>query len=160
MMHKILSILLENEFGALSRVIGLFSQRGYNIESVTVSPTEDSSISQMTIQTKVENENIVEQIKKQLYKLINVLQVQEIGIFPHIEREILLIKLKLDHEKIKDVILITKIFKGKIVHITNKTIIIQITGTNKKITDYIQIIKKKNKILEIARSGIIGILKN
>ncbi|QCI26990.1 acetolactate synthase small subunit [Buchnera aphidicola (Thelaxes californica)] len=159
-MHKILSILLENEFGALSRVIGLFSQRGYNIESVTVSPTEDSSISQMTIQTKVENENIVEQIKKQLYKLINVLQVQEIGIFPHIEREILLIKLKLDHEKIKDVILITKIFKGKIVHITNKTIIIQITGTNKKITDYIQIIKKKNKILEIARSGIIGILKN
>ncbi|CAL4320489.1 Acetolactate synthase isozyme 3 small subunit [Buchnera aphidicola (Thelaxes suberi)] len=158
-MRKILSILLENEFGALSRVIGLFSQRGYNIESVTVAPTQDPSISQMTIQTNVEDEKVIDQIQKQLYKLINVIQIKEIGSSPHITREIMLLKIQIDKDKRNDIIPITNTFKGKIVHFTNTIMIIQICGKTEKIMEYVSIIEKITKILEIARSGLIGISK-
>ncbi len=93
MMRRILSVLLENESGALSRVIGLFSQRGYNIESLTVAPTDDPTLSRMTIQT-VGDEKVLEQIEKQLHKLVDVLRVSELGQGAHVEREIMLVKIQ------------------------------------------------------------------
>src|SRR5699024_4815563 len=92
-MRRILSVLLENESGALSRVIGLFSQRGYNIESLTVAPTDDPTLSRMTIQT-VGDEKVLEQIEKQLHKLVDVLRVSELGQGAHVEREIMLVKIQ------------------------------------------------------------------
>ncbi|XBC39930.1 MAG: acetolactate synthase small subunit [Buchnera aphidicola (Chaetogeoica yunlongensis)] len=158
-MKRILSILLENESGALSRVVGLFSQRGYNIESITVAPTEDLSISKITIQT-IGNEQILEQIEKQLHKLINVLKVTEIGHLDHIEREILLIKINNTNDQYHKIHNITNIFKGKVVNINSNSSIIQLSGNSKKLNKYIEIIKNFTEIIEISRSGIISISKN
>ncbi|WP_343153902.1 acetolactate synthase small subunit [Buchnera aphidicola (Mindarus keteleerifoliae)] len=158
-MKRILSILLENESGSLSRVIGLFSQRGYNIESLTVSTTEDPSLSQLTIQT-VGDEKILEQIGKQLHKLIDVLKVSEINTIDCIEREIILIKtgnICKKKRRIKDIV---DIFEGKIISLTTKGYIIQITGSSKKINAFLELIKKYINILDLSRSGIIRINRN
>ncbi|WP_343153064.1 acetolactate synthase small subunit [Buchnera aphidicola] len=158
-MRRILSILLENESGSLSRVIGLFSQRGYNIESLTVAPTEDPSLSQLTIQT-VGDEKVIEQIGKQLHKLIDVLKVSEVNDNDYIEREIILIKIGnicKKKEKIKDIV---DIFRGKIISLTTKGYIIQITGSNKKINSFLELIRKYVDIIDTSRSGIIGIYRN
>lgn len=158
-MKKILSILLENESGALSRVIGLFSQRGYNIESLTVAPTTDTSISRMTIQT-IANEKSIEKIKKQLQKLIDVLTVIEINNQPHIEREMILIKIQTKDSIKEDIKRTTEIFRGQIVDVTSRSYIIQLSGTSKKLDAFLQIISNVTKIIEIARSGIILLSRN
>jgi len=158
-MKKILSILLENESGSLSRVIGLFSQRGYNIESLTVAPTEDSSLSRMTIQT-VGNVQSIEKIKKQLYKLIDVLTVIEIGKYPHIEREIILIKIHTKNSIKDDIKRTTDIFRGQIVDVTSTSYIIQLSGTSEKLDTFLKIIRQITKITEIARSGIVSVSRN
>ncbi|CAL4320869.1 acetolactate synthase small subunit [Buchnera aphidicola] len=158
-MRRILSILLENESGALSRVIGLFSQRGYNIESLTVAPTEDSSLSQLTIQT-VGDEKVIEQIGKQLHKLIDVLKVSEVNDTDYIEREIILIKtgnICKKKGKIKDIV---DIFRGQIISLTTEGYIIQITGSSKKINSFLELIRKYVNIVDLSRSGIIGIYRN
>lgn len=158
-MKHILSILLENESGALSRVVGLFSQRGYNIESITVAPTEDSSISKITIQT-IGDEKIIEQIEKQLHKLIDVLKVTEIGHLDHLEREILLIKIDNTQDQYNKIQNITSIFRGNVIYITYNTSIIQLSGTSKKLNEYIKNIRELTDIIEISRSGIISMSKN
>lgn len=158
-MKRILSVILENEFGALSRVVGLFSQRGYNIESVTVAPTEDPTLSRMTIQT-VGDDKVITQIEKQLHKLIDVLSVAEIGHIAHIEREIILVKIYSIGNAREEVKRITEIFRGQIVDITASMYIIQLSGTSKKINAFLKIIRDTAKITEIARSGIVGLSRS
>ncbi|CAL4320985.1 Acetolactate synthase isozyme 3 small subunit [Buchnera aphidicola (Eriosoma grossulariae)] len=158
-MRKILSILLENESGALSRVIGLFSQRNYNIESVTVAPTDNPTISKMTIQT-IGEEKVIEQIEKQLHKLIDVLSVIKIDKKTHIEIETMLVKVQKNQKNQSEIYRITNIFQGKIVNMTTCTYVIQLSESSEKIDIFINLIKEISKILEIVRSGIIGITKN
>ncbi|CAL4320860.1 acetolactate synthase small subunit [Buchnera aphidicola] len=158
MQRRILSILLENEPGALSRVIGLFSQRGYNIETVTVAPTDDPTLSQMTIQT-IGDEKIIEQIEKQLHKLIDVLRVIQIGNAPHIEREIMLIKVQIKNYRRDEIKHIIEVFRGKIVDITSTTYILQLSGNTKKLNAFLDVIRNISEIIEITRSGIVGITR-
>ncbi|CAL4042760.1 acetolactate synthase small subunit [Buchnera aphidicola] len=158
-MKRILSILLENEFGSLSRVVGLFSQRGYNIESVTVAPTEDSSLSRMTIQT-IGDDKDIEQIKKQLHKLIDVLDVVEIGYISHIEREIILVKIYSIGSAREEVKRATEIFRGQIVDITATMYIVQLSGTSIKLNAFLNFIKNIAEITEIARSGTVALSRS
>lgn len=128
-MRRILSVLLENESGALSRVIGLFSQRGYNIESLTVAPTDDPTLSRMTIQTKGDAK-VLEQIEKQLHKLVDVLRVSELTASAHIEREIMLVKLQASGYGRDEVKRCADIFRGQIVDVTPTLYTVQLAGTS------------------------------
>ena len=143
-MRRILSVLLENESGALSRVIGLFSQRGYNIESLTVAPTDDPTLSRMTIQT-VGDEKVLEQIEKQLHKLVDVLRVSELGQGAHVEREIMLVKIQASGYGRDEVKRNTEIFRG------------QLAGTSGKLDAFLASIRDVAKIVEVARSGVVGL---
>lgn len=156
-MRRILSILLENESGALSRVIGLFSQRGYNIDSLTVAPTENNKISRLTIQT-FGNKKTIEQIEKQLQKLIDIHKVIEITNKNYIEREILLVKIKIhEFKKLHKVNQLLEIYQGIIIDCSLEKYIIQISGTNNIIDSFLKIIQKSFKIIELSRSGVISI---
>ncbi|ABJ90614.1 acetolactate synthase small subunit [Buchnera aphidicola] len=156
-MRRILSILLENESGALSRVVGLFSQRGYNIDSLSVAPTNKKNISKLTIQT-FGNKKTIEQIEKQLHKLIDVYQVLEITNKNYIEREILLIKIQINNlKKLHKINQIIEIYKGNIIDCSSEQYIIQISDTNRNIDSFLNIAKKSFKIIELSRSGVIGI---
>ncbi|VFP78133.1 Acetolactate synthase isozyme 3 small subunit [Buchnera aphidicola (Cinara cuneomaculata)] len=156
-MRRILSILLENESGALSRVIGLFSQRGYNIDSLTVAPTEDNQISRLTIQT-FGNKKTIEQIEKQLQKLIDIHQVIEITNKNYIEREILLIKIQIqDFKKLHKMNQLIEIYNGILINDSKEQYIIQITDTSHTIDSFLKIVKQSFTIIESSRSGIISI---
>lgn len=159
-MHRhILSIILENESGSLSRVVGLFSQRGYNIETLTVAPTNNSTLSCMTIQT-VGDLKVLKQIKKQLYKLIDVLYVKNLKKINCIAREIMIIKIEYQDSFKEEIKKNITIFKGNILYFTSKYYIIEIVGKSKKINKFIKYIKSISKILELVRSGVIGISKS
>ena len=127
-MRHIISLLMENESGALSRVSGLFSARGYNIESLTVAPTEDPSLSRMTIVTTGSNE-VIEQIIKQLNKLIDVVKVLDLNDGKHIERELMLVKVKASHQYREEMKRISDIFRGRIIDVSDNTFTIEITGS-------------------------------
>ncbi|XRX42443.1 MAG: acetolactate synthase small subunit [Buchnera aphidicola (Eriosoma harunire)] len=157
-MKTILSILLENESGALSRIIGLFSQRDYNIESLTVAPTDDPTISRMTIQT-IGEKKVIEQIEKQLHKLIDVLKVTNMNKFIHLKKEIMLIKIHVNKKIKSEIYQNTTIFKGKIIDITLDTYIIQLSGSSNTLDTFVKLIKNTTQIIEIVRSGVIGISK-
>lgn len=154
-MRHIISILLENEAGALSRVAGLFSARGYNIESLTVAPTEDPSLSRMTLVTRGSDE-ILEQIVKQLNKLIDVVKLIELTDGPHIEREMMMIKVKAVGQSREEIKLLADIFRGRIIDVTDASYIIELTGTGDKLDALIQALNAED-ILETVRSGISGI---
>ena len=157
-MRHIISLLMENESGALSRVSGLFSARGYNIESLSVAPTEDPSMSRMTIVTTGSNE-IIEQITKQLNKLVDVVKLADITEGIHIERELMLIKVRTgDGESRSEMKRLTDIFRGRIIDVTESTYIIELTGTSEKLDAFIEAIKDEN-ILETVRSGVSGIAR-
>ncbi|MBK5969216.1 MULTISPECIES: acetolactate synthase small subunit [Thiorhodovibrio] len=154
-MRHILSMLVENESGALSRIAGLFSARGYNIESLTVAPTDDPTLSRMTLVT-CGNDDIVEQIKKQLNKLIDVVKLADLSEGPHIEREMMLIKLRAkgaDREELKR---LTEIFRAKIVDVTESSYVVELTGTSSKLDAFIQAVPD-GLITEVVRSGPSGI---
>jgi len=154
-MRHVLSLLLENEAGALSRVSGLFSARGYNIESLTVAPTEDASMSRMTILTTGSDE-VIEQITKQLNKLIDVVKVIDVSEAPHLERELMLIKVHAvgkDREEIKR---LADIFRGRIIDVTDSSYVIELTGTQEKLDSFIGAIDA-GLILETVRSGVCGL---
>ncbi|VFP88168.1 Acetolactate synthase isozyme 3 small subunit [Buchnera aphidicola (Cinara piceae)] len=156
-MRRILSILLENESGALSRVIGLFSQRGYNIDSLTVAPSENRKISRLTIQT-YGNKKTIEQIERQLQKLIDVYNVIEITNQNYIEREILLIKIQIqDFKNLHKMNQLIEIYQGNIIDCFSEKYIIQISGTNHVIDSFLNIAKKSFIIIESSRSGVINI---
>ncbi len=155
-MKRIISILLENESGALSRVSGLFSARGYNIESLTVAATEDNSLSRLTLVTRGDDA-VIEQILKQLNKLIDVVKVVDITEGPHLEREVILVKVQTRSSEERDEMMrLIEIFKGKIVDVTDTTYTLEITGDSSKISSFMEGLKN-TKILETVRSGITGI---
>jgi acetolactate synthase-1/3 small subunit len=156
-MRHIISILLENEAGALSRVAGLFSARGYNIESLTVAPTEDPSISRMTLVTRGSDE-IIEQIIKQLNKLIDVIKLLDLTEGSHIEREMMLIKLGAVGPGRDEVMRLAEIFRGHIVDVSGKTYTIELTGTSDKLDAFIAALGDIT-ILETVRSGVSGIAR-
>ena len=154
-MRHIISVLLENEAGALSRVSGLFSARGYNIESLTVAPTEDATLSRMTIVTTGSDE-VVEQITKQLNKLVDVVKVIDLSDGDHIERELMLVKVRAvgkDREEVKRT---ADIFRGRIIDVTDKDYTIELTGTGAKLDAFLKAIDR-GAILETVRTGASGI---
>jgi len=157
-MRHIISMLMENESGALSRVAGLFSARGYNIESLTVAPTEDESLSRMTIVTSG-SDNIIEQITKQLNKLVDVVKLADITEGMHIERELMLIKVKADDiSKREELKRLSDVFRGRIIDVSDTTYIIELTGTNEKLDAFIEAIQGQD-IIETVRSGVSGIAR-
>ena len=154
-MRHIISILLENEAGALSRVAGLFSARGYNIESLTVAPTEDSSLSRLTIVTSGSDE-VIEQITKQLNKLIDVIKVVDLSEAAHIERELMLIKVRASGKYREEMKRMADIYRGRIIDVTDATYVIELTGSGSKLDSFIQAIDE-DLILETVRTGVSGI---
>jgi acetolactate synthase-1/3 small subunit len=159
-MRHIISILMENESGALSRVAGLFSARAYNIESLTVAPTEDPSLSRMTLVTWGSDE-IIEQIKKQLNKLIDVVKLNDLSEGSaknnsHIEREMMLIKVKAPYDARNEVTRMADIFRGRIIDVSDSVYIIEVTGTSAKLDAFIAALDH-DLILETVRSGVMGI---
>jgi acetolactate synthase-1/3 small subunit len=156
MMRHIISLLMENESGALSRVAGLFSARGYNIESLTVAPTEDPSLSRMTIVTRG-SEEIIEQITKQLNKLVDVVKLADITEGGHLERELMLIKVRADSHTLRDETKrVTDIFRGNILDVSDDTYTIELTGSGDKLDAFIKALNTKC-IIETVRSGATGI---
>lgn len=154
-MRHIISILIENESGALSRVAGLFSARGYNIESLTVAPTEDPSLSRMTLVTRG-NDEIIEQITKQLNKLIDVVKLIDLAESSHIERELMLVKIRTSHETREEVKRMVDIFRGKIIDVTPSSYVIEMTGQSNKLDAFIHGFEE-DCIIEVVRSGPTGI---
>ena len=135
-MRHIISILLENEAGALSRVAGLFSARGYNIETLTVAPTEDPSLSRMTIVTKG-SEDVIEQITKHLNRLIEVVKVVDLSEGAHIERELMLVKVRATGKEREEMKRMAEIFRGRIIDVTDKAYTIELTGDVAKLDAFI-----------------------
>ncbi|MGY4677229.1 acetolactate synthase small subunit [Pasteurella sp. P03HT] len=155
-MRRILSVLLENESGALSRVVGLFSQRAFNIESLTVAPTDDPTLSRMTIEA-YGDEQVLEQIEKQLHKLVDVFKVISLSDCDHVEREVLLIKVRAQGASRDELKRLADIYRGQIVDVTTKSYTIQLTGTKDKLDAFIQAVKDETSIIEIVRSGLISL---
>ena len=155
-MRHIISILMENEAGALSRVAGLFSARGYNIESLTVAVTEDPSLSRMTLVTRGSDE-IIEQIIKQLNKLIDVVKLFDLTEGVHIERELMMIKVKASsgaqREEVKRM---ADIFRGNIIDVSDCTYTIELTGDSNKLDAFVETLKSTD-ILETVKTGVSGI---
>lgn len=156
-MRHIISILMENEAGALSRVAGLFSARGYNIESLTVAPTEDQTLSRMTLVTRGTDE-VIEQIKKQLNKLVDVVKLVDLVESRHIEREISLIKVRAVGAVRDEILRLVEIFRGRIIDVTDTSYTLELTGNCGKIDAFLRAIPN-DSIIEVVRSGVLGIAR-
>ena len=158
-MHTILSVLLENESGSLSRIIGLFSQRAFNIESLTVAPTEDKSLSRITIATNGDH-RVIEQITKQVNKLVDVLKISELTTSPYIERELMFVKINATTSQMRDeIIRTTDIFRGQIVDSSSQIYTVQLSGKTEKLNAFLRSIKRQSDIIEIVRSGCVAIAR-
>jgi len=153
-MKRIVALLMENQPGALSRVVGLFSQRGYNIESLIVAPTEDPSLSRLTM-TTTGDEKVIEQITKQLNKLIDVVKVLDLGESDHVERELMLVKLGREEITNDDILKLD----GRVVFENSDIVNIQFVGDSKNLDQIVKKLDSKNT-LEIVRTGASGISSN
>jgi acetolactate synthase-1/3 small subunit len=151
------AVLVENRFGVLGRITGLFSARGFNIESLSVAETEDPSVSRITLVTKG-SARILEQVHKQLNKLIDVIKVTDLNEEPHVDRELVLIKVYAEGEMRAEVQRITDIFRGKVVDVTPKSYIVEVTGDEGKIRAVIELLKPFG-IREMVRTGKIAIAR-
>jgi acetolactate synthase-1/3 small subunit len=156
-MKHIISILLENEPGALSRVVGLFSARGYNIETLTVAPTEDRSLSRMTIVTSG-SDDVIEQITKHLNRLIDVVKVVDLIETPYIERELMLIKVRAVGKEREEMKRMADIFRGRVIDVTDKSYTIELTGDGTKLDAFIDALDA-TAIMETVRTGASGIAR-
>ena len=156
-MRRIISVLLENEPGALARVVGLFAQRSYNIDTLTVAPTEDKTLSRLTLTTHGDDA-VIEQITKHLHKIVDVVKVTDLTEGAHIERELMLIKVKANPEQRTEVYRCVDIFRAQIVDVGPEVYVIQISGSSKKIDAFIEALGQA-KILEVVRSGVSGIAR-
>lgn len=156
-MRHIISTLMENEAGALSRVAGLFSARGYNIESLTVAPTEDPTLSRMTLVTRG-SDAVIEQITKQLNKLIDVVKLVDLSEGAHIERELMLIKVTAEKIYRDEAQRLADIFRGNIIDVTDTSFIIEMTGDSDKLDAFIKAVHT-DKVVEVVRSGPLGIAR-
>jgi acetolactate synthase-1/3 small subunit len=154
-MRHIISILIENESGALSRVSGLFSARGYNIESLTVAPTDDASLSRMTI-VSIGSDDVIEQITKQLNKLIDVVKVVDLSEAAHIERELMLVKVRATGKDRDEMKRVADIFRGRIIDVTDSSYVVELTGNTAKLDAFLDAIDR-SLILETVRTGVSGI---
>jgi len=155
-MKRIISILLENESGALSRVVGLFAQRGYNIDTLTVAPTDDDTLSRLTMTTQGDDK-MAEQIVKQLHKLIDTIKVVDLTVGSHIERELMLVKIKATDNNLRaELKSCVEIFRGHIVDVTSSTYTVQLAGDSDKLDAFIKAVKDIGS-MEVVRSGISGI---
>ena len=155
MTRHILSILMENESGAMSRVVGLFSARDYNIDSLSVAATEDPTLSRMTIVTRGD-EDVLEQITKQLNKLIEVVKVIDLNDSRFVERELMLVKIRAVGKDRDEVLRLAEIYRGRVVDVTDKTYTVEVTGTSSKLDSFLETIGK-GLILETVRTGAAGI---
>ncbi|GAA5446069.1 acetolactate synthase isozyme 3 small subunit [Microbulbifer sp. NBRC 101763] len=156
-MRRIISVLMENEPGALSRVVGLFSQRGYNIESLTVAPTEDATLSRLTMVT-IGDDHKIEQITKNLNKLIDVVKLVDLTEGSHIERELLMVKVRANGAQRDEVKRSVDIFRGQIVDVTSNMYTVQVAGTSEKLDAFLQALGE-HTIMEVVRSGVSGIAR-
>ncbi|MDC0390586.1 acetolactate synthase small subunit [Candidatus Thioglobus sp.] len=154
-MRHIISVILENEAGALSRVAGLFSARGFNIESLTVAATTDSTLSRMTI-VSVGDDGIIEQIVKQLDKLIDVVKVVDLTATEHIERELLLAKISITSDTQVDVEAKLDQFNAKIIDAAEEVYIVELAGKSQKIKDFLSAFNAE-QIIEVSRTGVTGV---
>jgi len=158
-MKRVISILMENQPGALSRITGLFSQRGFNIDSLCVAKTDDPTLSRLTIATSGD-ERVLEQIIKQVNKLIDVLRVSNLTEKPHIERELVIVKVNCHRGSHRDEILrLAKIFSAPIIDVTSTTFILQFVGAPIERIAFLSALAETAEIIELARSGIVGIQK-
>ena len=156
-MRRIISVLLENAPGALSRVVGLFSQRGYNIETLTVAPTEDPTLSRLTL-TTIGDDRIIEQITKHLNKLVDVVKLVDLTEGSHIEREIMLIKVRASGAQRAEIKRSVDIFRGQIVDVTSTLYTVQLVGSSEKLDAFLEAVGDA-AILEVVRSGVSGIAR-
>ncbi len=156
-MRHIISILIENEAGALSRVVGLFSARDFNIESLTVAPTEDKSLSRITLVT-IGSDKIIEQIVKQLNKLIDVIKLVDFYNQEHVERELMLLKLSVTGKDRAEIIQLADVFRCRVLDVTKKTMTVEATGTSKKLDALLNTIEPE-QIIEVARTGVCGLAR-
>jgi acetolactate synthase-1/3 small subunit len=154
-MKHVISVLMENAPGALSRVVGLFSARGYNIETLTVAPTEDSTLSRLTLVTMGSDE-VIEQITKHLNRLVDVIKVVDLTEGPHIERELMLIKVRAVGTEREEMKRMADIFRGRIIDVTDKAYTIELTGNQEKVQAFIDALDR-SAILETVRTGVSGI---
>ncbi len=155
MKRRIISLLMENEPGALSRVVGLFSQRGYNIESLNVAPTEDASLSRLTL-TTLGDDYKIEQITKHVNRLVDVVKLVDLTEGAHIERELMLIKVRATGAQRAEIKRCVDIFRGQIVDVTATVYTVQITGTSDKLDAFFETVGEAS-IIEVVRSGVSGI---
>jgi acetolactate synthase-1/3 small subunit len=156
-MRHIISVLMENEPGALSRVVGLFSQRGYNIESLTVAPTEDESLSRLTV-TTIGDDKIIEQITKHLNRLVEEVKLVDLTEGSHIERELMLVKVRASGAQRAEIKRCTDIFRGTVVDVGPSVYTVQITGASDKLDAYLEAVGDIN-ILEVVRTGVCGLAR-
>ncbi|MBA2410647.1 MAG: acetolactate synthase small subunit [Gammaproteobacteria bacterium] len=156
-MRHIISLLLENEAGALSRVAGLFSARGYNIESLTVAPTNDPSLARMTVVTHGSDE-IIEQITKQLNKLVDVVKMLDLTGHAHIEREMMMIKVRAEGADREEIKRLSDIFRGRVIDVNDHAYVIELTGAGAKLDAFIAALGTRS-IEEVVRSGTMGIAR-
>jgi acetolactate synthase-1/3 small subunit len=154
-MRHTISVLVENKFGVLTRVAGLFSGRGYNIDTLNVAPTQDPATSRMTIVTRGDDAT-VEQIVKQLNKLVDVLKVHDFGTEEYIDRELVLVKVSVDSKSRAEVMQVTDIFRAKIVDVQSKSLTIEITGNESKVEKFIDLMKPFG-VLDLTRTGKVAL---
>jgi acetolactate synthase-1/3 small subunit len=154
-MKHVISVLMENAPGALSRVVGLFSARGYNIETLTVAPTEDITLSRLTLVT-MGSDDVIEQITKHLNRLVDVIKVVDLTEGPHIERELMLIKVRAVGKEREEMKRMADIFRGRIIDVTDKAYTIELTGNQEKVQAFIDALDR-SAILETVRTGVSGI---
>ena len=157
MRHAVFSILVENSAGVLSRVAGLFSRRGYNIDSLTVGETTDPKISRMTV-TVTGDDDVLEQIEKQLSKLIDVREIVELPADASVCRELVLVKVECDTPRRQEIIAVSNIFRANIVDVSTDSVIIELTGAQSKLNAFIELLNGF-KITELARTGITGLAR-
>ena len=156
MKSKVFQLLVDNTSGVLSRISGLFSRRGYNIESITAGVTSDPRYTRITIVTSGDDE-ILEQIEKQLHKLVDVLRVSELGQGAHVEREIMLVKVQASGYGREEVKRNTEIFRGQIIDVTPSIYTVQLAGTSDKLDAFLASLRDVARIVEVARSGVVGL---
>ncbi len=154
-MRHIIALLLENESGALARVVGLFVQRGYNIDSLAVAATEDPTMSRLTLVTRGDDQ-VIEQITKQLHKLIEVVKLVDLSESAHIERELMMVKVKANGEQREEVKRTADIFRAQIIDVSPTTYTIQVVGTSEKLEAFIEALSG-TQIIETVRTGVSGI---
>ncbi len=154
-MRHVISVLIENESGALARVAGLFAARGYNIESLTVAPTEDPTLSRMTLVTHGD-ERVIEQIVKQLNKLIDVVKLLDLSQGPHIERELMMVKLKAQNGLREEIKRLADIFRANIIDVTATSYTAEVTGNSDKLDAFLAAVPE-GSLIEVVRSGPLGI---